>query len=74
MNANAIAIATKFLHSEGISETREEMWRRLATWREHVTFKDALTAAAAIISGDYNVESADCLNEMKNFYFCGGLN
>ena len=73
MSKRAIEIAVNFLHKEGISETRGELWRRFANWSKHIKFNDAETAAAAIISGDYDVESAYSLNDMKNFYFNGGI-
>ena len=73
MNKNIVSIAMNFFYKEGITESREEMWRRLASWTKHVSFKDAITGAAAIISGDYDVESAYSLNEIKDFYFNGGL-
>ena len=73
MNKRIISIAMRFFYDEGISESREEMWRRLASWTAHLSFKDAETGAAAIISGDYDAESAYSLNEIKDFYFNGGL-
>lgn len=73
MNKSIISIAMTFLYNEGIRESREEMWRRLASWTTHISFNDAQTGAAAIISGDYDVESSYSLNEIKDFYFNGGL-
>ena len=73
MCKKAIKIAITFLSKQGIYESKEEMWRRLANWISHTSFKDAETAAAAIISGDYDVESAYNLNDIKNFYFNGEL-
>lgn len=73
MCKKAIEIAVKFLYNEGISETREEMYKRFAGWSKYIQFNDAETAAAAIISGNYDVETAYSLSELKDFYFNGGL-
>jgi hypothetical protein len=34
---------------------------------------DEETAAAAIITGSFNAQVKDSLDEIKDFYFCGGL-
>lgn len=73
MNRQAINIAKNFLHNEGIPETREELWRRWDSWNKHMSFTDPEIAATALILGDYDVESAYNLPEIKNFYFNGGL-
>lgn len=73
MNKQIISTAMKFFYREGIVESREEMWRRLASWESHVSFNDILSGAAAIITGDYNVDVSCSLNEIKDFYFNGGL-
>lgn len=73
MGKHAIEIANKFLYKEGIYETKETLWKRWETWNARMKFNDVEIAAAAIISGDYDVENAYSLNDFKDFYFHGGL-
>lgn len=73
MGKEAVSIAIKFLHSEGIHESKETLYENFNSWNKNVRFKDPETAAAAIITGGFNEQVKDSLDEIKNFYFCGGL-
>ena len=73
MGRKAVAIASKFLHNEGIYETKENLYRNFDSWSKHYDFADEETAAAAIITGSFDAQVKDSLDEIKDFYFCGGL-
>lgn len=73
MGKEAVAIAVKILHNEGIHESKETLYNNFNSWNKHFCFKDPETAAAAIITGSFNAQVKDSLDEIKDFYFCGGL-